>query len=202
MAGIMLDFACGVVGLRGWKLALAVLATLAGLAAAGASVAAWLGDRKLRRSVAVRVVPVPFTNDPAALKAGSDLYEQRGCAQCHGADGTGRIVHDENGLFVRAPDITMHSGTAASTYSEGDWVRAIRHGVDQAGHALLFMPCEEYNQLTDTQLAALVAYVRGLPPAAGEGAIVRLPFHLRALYGMGLMQDATEKIDHRRPPVP
>jgi hypothetical protein len=96
----------------------------------------------------------------------------------------------------------MHSGTAASTYSEGDWVRAIRHGVDQAGHALLFMPCEEYNQITDTQLAALVAYVRGLPPAAGEAAIVRLPFHLKALYGMGLMQDATEKIDHRRPPAP
>jgi mono/diheme cytochrome c family protein len=146
-------------------------------------------------------VPVPFTRDAAALRLGQELYQQRGCAQCHGDDGAGRTVTDAgNGLFVRAPNITMQPGTAASTYSEGDWVRAIRHGVDPSGHALMFMPCEEYNRLPDGQLAAIVAHVRGLPPAEGGPAIVRLPFYMKALYGAGLVQDATEKIDHRKPP--
>ena len=188
--------------MRRWKLALAGLAAIAALCAAAASAAAWLGDHRLQRYVSVRVVPLAFTNDPAAISQGRELYEHRGCAQCHGADGAGRVVHDDNGLYVHAPNITPEAGTAASTYSEGDWVRAIRHGVNQAGHALLFMPSEEYNRLPDAQLAAIVAYVRSLPPAAGDGAVVRLPFHLKALYGLGLMQDATERIDHRKLPPP
>ena len=200
-AGMMLDFHSEVVALKRWKLALATLAALAGLAAAAASFTAWLGERKLQRTIVVRVVPVPFARDPLSIKSGKELYEQRGCAQCHGADGAGRTVIDgDNGLFVRAPNITMQAGTPASTYSEGDWVRAIRHGVNQAGHALLFMPSEEYNRLGDAQLADIVAYVRSLPPAEGEPAVVRLPFHLKMLYGLGLMQDASEKIDHRKPP--
>lgn len=197
---MMLYFHLEVVALKGWKLALATLAALAGLAAAAAWFTAWMGDRKLQRTVVVRVVPVAFANDAVSIRAGRELYEQRGCAQCHGPDGTGRTVIDGNGLFVRAPNITLQAGTPASTYSEGDWVRAIRHGVNQAGHALMFMPSEEYNRLGDAQLAAIVAYVRSLPPAEGEPGAVRLPFHLKALYGLGLMLDASEKIDHRKPP--
>lgn len=178
-----------------------MLAAIAGLAAAAASIAAWLGDRRLERTVVVRVVPVPFTRDPAALEAGATIYQRRGCGQCHGDDGAGRVVtQDENGLYVRAPNITMQAGTAAATYSEGDWVRAIRHGVNQQGRPLRFMPSEEYNRLTDAELASLVAYVRALPPHEGPGAQIRLPFHLKALYGAGLMPDAADRIDHRRPP--
>lgn len=189
--------------MKGWKLALAAVVAVSGVAAGAASTAAWLGDRKLQREVVVRVVPVPFARDGAAVRLGRELYDERGCAQCHGADGAGKtVIDDGNGLLVRAPDITPHPGGPVAGYTEGDWVRAIRHGVNPAGHALLFMPCEEYNRLNDAQLAALVAYVRSLPPARGEGTVLRLPFHLKALYGLGLMKDATEKIDHRKPPAP
>lgn len=189
--------------MRGWKLALAFLAAVAGLGAAAASMAAWLGDRRLERTVVVRVVPVPFTRDPAAILQGEALYQERGCVQCHGDDGAGRVVVDnDNGLYVRAPNITQHAGTAAATYSEADWVRAIRHGVSPQGRALLFMPSEEYNRLTDTELACLVAYVRSLAPREGANGEIRLPFHLKALYGAGLMPAAADRIDHRRTPTP
>jgi mono/diheme cytochrome c family protein len=62
------------------------------------------------------------------------------------------------------------------------------------------MPSEDYNRLTDADFAALVAYVRSLPPVAGEAAELRLPLIVRALYGVGAVRDAAEKIDHRRPP--
>jgi mono/diheme cytochrome c family protein len=188
---------------RALKHLAAGIAASIGLAAALLSLAAWMGERKAQRFVEVRVVPVPYARDGAALRLGKSLYESHGCAECHGADGRGRVVADEpDGLFVRAPSITAHSGSAVAGYTEADWVRAIRHGVDRHGRALLMMPSEAYNRLDDADFAALVAHVRSLPAAPGETASIRLPFIARALYGMGAKQDAAAKIDHRLPPTP
>jgi cytochrome c553 len=72
--------------------------------------------------------------------------------------------------------------------------------VNPKGHALFLMPSEEYNRLSDGDFAALVAYTRTLPPVPGEPATIRLPAIVRALYGAGIIRDAAEKIDHRKPP--
>jgi cytochrome c553 len=112
------------------------------------------------------------------------------------------FINEPGGMFVRTPNITAGPGSAVSGYSEGDWVRAIRHGVNPQGRALLVMPSEDYNRLNDADLAALVAYVRKLPPLAGEPTVIRLPLLVRALYGAGFVKDAAEKIDHRAPPSP
>jgi len=106
-------------------------------------------------------------------------------------------------MRVKAPNITSGPGGVVSNYNEGDWVRAIRHGVSPGGHALFLMPSEDYNRMTDADFAALVAYVRSLRPAKGEPAEVRLPLIVKALYGAGVIKDAAEKIDHKRaPPAP
>ena len=161
----------------------------------------WLGDRKLIRQVDVRVVPVPYAKDASVLKLGKYLFESRGCAECHGNDGRGVAFLDApNGFYVKSPNITRGPGGVVSDYNEGDWVRAIRHGVNPKGHALFVMPSEDYNRMTDGDLAALVAYVRNLPPVAGEAATIRIPFFVRALYGFGAIEDSAEKIDHRRAP--
>jgi mono/diheme cytochrome c family protein len=177
-----------------------VLAVAAALAFAGAVA---LGDRKLQRDVDVRVVPVPYAKDSASLRLGKYLFESRGCAECHGDDGRGiAIVDAPNGMYVKAPDITPGAGGVVSDYNEGDWVRTIRHGVNPKGHPLLAMPSEDYNRMNDADFAALVAYVRALPPAAGENTVIRMPRIVKALYGLGVIKDAAEKIDHRRPPSP
>jgi mono/diheme cytochrome c family protein len=171
-------------------------------AAAIAIVVAWqLGERKLERKLEVRVVPVPYSKDRAALKQGKYLFETRGCAECHGTDGRGVVFIDSpGGMRVKSPNITSGPGGVVSGYSEGDWVRAIRHGVAPSGRALLVMPSEDYNRLTDADFAALVAYVRSLPPVQGQPAEMHLPLIVKALYGLGIVKDAAEKIDHRRPP--
>ena len=163
--------------------------------------AAWLGERKLARAVDIRVVPVPYAKDRAALKLGKYLFESRGCGECHGGDGRGiAFIDTPDGMYVKSPNITLGPGGVVSDYSEGDWVRAIRHGVNPKGHALLIMPGEDYNRMTDTDFAALVAYVRSLAPVAGESAMLRLPRMVKALYGIGAIKDSSEKIDHRKPP--
>lgn len=177
------------------------LAASAGVAAGAFALAVWMGELKAQRFVEVRVVPVPYARDAAALRLGKALYEARGCAACHGADGRGRVVTDEpGGLYVRAPNITPHPASSVAGYSEADWVRAIRHGVDRAGRPLLQMPSEGYNRLNDADFAALVAYVRSLPAAEGETGVVRLPLLTKALYGIGAIDDSAGRIDHRLPP--
>lgn len=173
-----------------------VLVALAGAVAAAAHL---MSERKRNRVVAVDVKPVAFTSDPAALERGKYLFASRGCGDCHGKDGAGRAFIDEpGGLYVRAPNITPAG--VVKDYREVDWVRSIRHGVKPDGRPLLIMPCEDYNRFTDVDLAALVAYARSLPAAAGEGAVFRLPLPLKAAYALGAVKDAPEKINHALPP--
>ncbi|HSN21447.1 MAG TPA: c-type cytochrome [Usitatibacter sp.] len=183
------------------KLAGIVLAVLA-LAALGlVGGGAWLGERKMARTVSVRVVPVSVTASSASLQRGRYLFEARGCAECHAADGHGlAMIDDPNGLFVKSPNITGGRGGVTRAYEVSDWVRAIRHGVSPSGRPLLVMPSEDYSRMSDADLSALIAYARSLPPVEGTGTEIRMPLLVKALYGLGRVRDAAEKIDHRRPP--
>lgn len=183
------------------KTILAIIAAIAVLAVAAFFGAEWLGERKLQRRVEVRVVPVEYArSDPAVLRQGRYLFESRGCGECHGMDGAGRVMIDNpNGLYVRTPDVTP---ARLAGYKEADWVRAIRHGIDPQGRALFIMPSEDYNRMNDGDFSALVAYMRTLPAGKGTVGEIRIPSFLKALYGAGLVKDSAEKIDHGLPPPP
>jgi mono/diheme cytochrome c family protein len=159
-------------------------------------------QRKLDRVINVSVAAVPYATGAEAVERGKYLYLARGCVECHGADGTGRIfIDDPNGLRVRGANITTGQSGAVHTYTEADWVRAIRHGVKPDGRPVFIMPSEDYNRFTDGDLADLVAYVRSLPPAsAPAGALIELPLIVKLLHGAGVVKDAAEKIDHSLPP--
>ncbi|HEX4984560.1 MAG TPA: c-type cytochrome [Burkholderiales bacterium] len=159
-----------------------------------------LSDRKMNRTVAVTVAAVAPAGDAAALARGKYLFESRGCMECHGRDGHGGDVIDDGAMFVHAPNITGGKGGVTAQYAAEDWVRTIRHGVKPSGKPVLIMPSEDYNRLTDEDLAALVGYVRSLPPVQGRGAELLLPLPVKALYAFGVVKDAAEKIDHGLPP--
>lgn len=183
------------------KKAAGIIAVILALAAALFLAAIWWGGRKADRRVDVKVVPVPYAQATReVLELGKYLFESRGCGECHGMDGAGKVVVDEGGMYARSPDITTAKTSMVAAYSEADWVRAIRHGVDPGGRALLVMPSEDYNRMNDKDFAALVAYIRTLPPGRGALGEVRLPLLVRALYGVGLVKDSADRIDHKLPP--
>lgn len=189
--------------MRRWmKFSLAGLAALALLAAGTVAAGLRLADSRMQRRVEVAVQPVAYTADAAALERGRYLFASRGCVDCHGAGGAGRMfVDDGKGLRVQGPNISPGPGSVVAAYRPEDWVRTIRHGVAPGGRPLIFMPSEDYNRLTDADLAALVAYVRALPPSPGGPAIMELPLPARVLYGLGAIDDAAAKIDHAAPPA-
>jgi len=189
--------------MRKWIARSAVgLTVLVSGAGAAFMVLADMGERKLARRIDVAVTPVAFRSDAASIERGAYLFKSRGCGDCHGADGAGHVVVDDGkGLLVRSPDITPAPNGVVAAYTPTDWVRTIRHGVKPDGRPVMIMPSEEYNRFVDADLAAVVAYVRRLPAAAGAKAEIRLPMPVKALYAAGVVKDASEKIDHTLPPA-
>jgi mono/diheme cytochrome c family protein len=179
---------------------LAGLGALVLLAAAALGLGVLLAERKMQRTVNVQVPTVALRDDAASVERGKYLFASRGCVDCHGAAGTGRTFVDDGGLVIAGPNITTGPGGVVAAYQPVDWVRAIRHGVSPQGRPLMIMPSEDYNRFTDGDLASLVAYVRQLPPASGQGAVVKLPLPVKALYGYGAIKDAAARIDHSLPP--
>jgi mono/diheme cytochrome c family protein len=181
----------------GWLVGILVLLALVAVAAAHL-----LSQRKLNRQIDVNPAPVAFVDDETAFARGKYLFDSRGCAECHGEDGAGRLFIDApNGFRVWTPNISPGPGSVVAKYTEVDWVLAIRHGVRPDKRPLLVMPSEDYNRLTDADLAAVVTYTRRLPPVAGEAARIEMPLMLKALYAAGMIPDAAERIDHTLPPA-
>lgn len=181
---------------------LAIVIGLAVLVVAAIALTGWLqAQSKMTRRIDVGIVPLALPTEAAALERGRYLFNSRGCAECHGADGGGRKVIDSGGLLVVAPHIGPGPGAATAAYRVEDWVRAIRHGVKPDGRPLMIMPSEDYNRLTDADLGALIVYAQQLPVVRGEAAVIQLPPPVRVLYGLGLIKDAAAKIDHALPPA-
>ena len=176
-----------------------LLVTLALAGVVAAVVGKIMGENKMTRQIAVAVAPVALNADAAHIEQGRYLFSTRGCAECHGANGGGKEVIKDGAMLVVSPNITAGTNSVTAHYRTEDWVRTLRHGVKPNGHPVMIMPSEDYNRLTDDDVASVIAYVKQLPPAAGRIAVVQLPVPVKALYAFGAIRDAAEKIDHSLP---
>lgn len=159
-----------------------------------------MGERKMQRMVDIPVAPLNVATRGASLEQGRYLYATRGCADCHGANGGGKEVIRSGAMLVISPNITNGANSATTAYVASDWVRTLRHGVKPSGRPIMIMPSEDYNRLSDDDVAAVIAYVRQLPPVDGQRALVQLPVAVKVLYGFGHVKDAAEMINHHLPP--
>jgi mono/diheme cytochrome c family protein len=176
---------------------LAVLAAGVGIAAGAAVV---LSERKMNRVVDVPIASVNLASFNSNLERGEYLFVTRGCTECHGTRGEGKVVIDDpsTGLYIHSPNITRGGGGAAGTYSDTDWIALLRHGLKPSRTPTFVMPSEDYAQMADEDVASLVAYIRSMPPSAERKVEMRVPLLVRALYVAGIAQDSSEKIDHTK----
>jgi mono/diheme cytochrome c family protein len=175
------------------------VATLAvGVAGVGSLLAAHKKDRQIPLPGAALDVDLA----QGGIEQGGYLFRTRGCVDCHGGNGAGRVAIDNGGLLVIGPNITAGANSVVRDYGTRDWVRTLRHGVKPNGRPLLIMPSEDYSRLSDADTASLIRYVRQLPAVDGRAATVRLPLPVNLLYGYGVIRDAAQKIDHTLPPAP
>ena len=154
---------------------------------------------RIDKKYAVAGHPLQIPTDSLALARGRRLATTISkCSDCHKADFGG-------GTFIDAPpvarlfsaNLTRGKGGIGGQLSDLDWERAIRHGVKPDGSALKFMPAQEFRDMTDEDAAALIAYLKTLPPVDREIGTNSVGPIGRVLYAKGdLALIPAELIDH------
>ena len=138
------------------------------LAAAFVAVVSW---RRISRVHPVNVVvPRSIPSDATAIERGKHVATAMGsCTYCHGPDLGGQIMQ-QPGAFgtLAAPNLTRGAGGLGTTFTDTDWVRAIRHGIHRDGTSLLVMPSEAFVYMNEADLGDLIAYLKQLPAVDRE----------------------------------
>ncbi len=165
-----------------------------------AAAVVWIGSsRELGRQEQI-------ASQPLARPASVDLadVERRartlGCISCHGEGLTGKpLIDDAKVAKLHSPNLTLIAALA----TDQQLAQGIRNGVGHDGRALLAMPSEAYQFLSNGETAALVAYIRSLPkkgsptPARSVGPLGRF-----AIF-MGKFQTTPKLVAsyRQRPPI-
>ena len=87
-----------------------------------------------------------------------------GCVTCHGDGLRGKVMFDTPGVArVFAPNLTQ----VAARASDQQLAAAIRQGIGHDGSALFVMPSPMYSRLSDSEVAALIGWIRAQPRVRG-----------------------------------
>lgn len=178
---------------------------LAGLALVVVALAAYIyvaSSMRLNRTYAVEVQPLAINTDVDTIERGKHLATAiTKCAECHGENLGGAVFLDIPPGRIVASNITSGRNGVAAQMTDEDWVRAIRYGIDTNGHALLVMPTEEFHVMDDADLAAVIAYMKSVPPVDSDLPPTEMRFLGRALMAFGqLNMLGTEHISLTPPP--
>ncbi|MEJ2600168.1 MAG: c-type cytochrome [Anaerolineales bacterium] len=147
-----------------------VLGGLVALLLVAAVVLYILGSARLNKTYDIQPEAITIPTDEAAIARGRHLVEAvTFCKECHGQQLEGDVFEDEPmiGTFY-APNLTSGRGGEGAAYSDADYVRAIRHGVDPQGRGLMIMHSDVYHNISQQDLGAIIAYLKSVPPVDNE----------------------------------
>ncbi|HEX6269325.1 MAG TPA: c-type cytochrome [Anaerolineales bacterium] len=153
-----------------------VLGGLVGLTALAAAVLYADGSARLNKTYNIQVQAVTIPTDEAAIARGQHLAEGITlCTSCHGENLGGQVLEDAPMIFtLAASNLTAGLGGVGTVYSDADYVRAIRHGINQEGRGLIIMHSDIYHNLSKEDLGAIIAFVKSMPPVDNEDAKTRV----------------------------
>ncbi len=174
-----------------------ILTSLGGLIAVALVVAGALyaiGGRKLG---AMHDVPAEtalvIPTDSASIARGARLVIARACGSCHGDDLGGKVFAEAKPFAILSgPNLTSGRGGRTPPRTDAEWERAIRHGVRRGGTPLIVMPSELFHGITDDEMAAMIAYLKQVPPVDREVQPTTVLVIGRLLLGGGQFQTAAE----------
>jgi mono/diheme cytochrome c family protein len=137
-----------------------------------------------------------FEPTPARLARGKYLvHNVTGCLYCHsefdatgvlhtraGSEGSGHVWAAEGMPWLVAPNITPDTETGAGSWSDDAIARAVREGIGHDGRTLFpMMPYENFRNMSDEDLASVIAYLRTLPAIRRERPRSAIPFPVNRL---------------------
>jgi cytochrome c553 len=146
------------------------LASIVGLVVIALVVVYFVSESRITRDYAVAAEPFTVTPDSAMLARGKHLVTAvSACVGCHGDNLGGKPMIDSPVFaVVSASNLTSGRGGVAPKYTDALFERAIRHGINAEGRSVAIMPSGHYNNLSDEDVKAIIAYIRSVPPVDNE----------------------------------
>ncbi|UCH60823.1 MAG: cytochrome c, partial [Anaerolineales bacterium] len=130
---------------------------------------------QLNKTYAIQAESIELPDDISTIDRGYPQVMLNACRDCHGQNFAGQIMEDDP-LMARlvAPNLTRGKGGKGAYFTTEDWVRALRHGVDEDGTSLIVMPADMFTRLSDADLGYIIAYLQNVPPVDNELPEIRL----------------------------
>lgn len=165
-------------------------------------------DASLAKVYDLPLLEIQASSDPQVIERGRHLaHTIGGCygSDCHGSNFAGGETMELGPIGrITGPNITPAG--VGGKYGDGELARLLIHGVKRDGHTVRFMPVHEIHWLPDSDVQALISYLRTLPPVERSDG----PFELGLLGKIidrkdGFVIDVARRIDHsvrETPPSP
>jgi mono/diheme cytochrome c family protein len=123
-------------------------------------------DASMDKVYEIPLTQVAHSDDPAVIARGRHVAEALApCASshCHSDDLAGAELPSEMGPLATfyGPNLTKNG--MGAVYTDAELFRLLRHGVKRDGRSLRFMPVQSFNWLSDSDVVAVISYVRSVP---------------------------------------
>jgi cytochrome c553 len=155
------------------------------------------GMKKLTKSypgIPVETVNIPTGAD--AVARGRHIATVWACTKCHGENFGGMLLADDPFIgTIPASNLTAGKGGIAKSYTDTDWIRAIRHGVKPDSRVEIFM-YSYYATMSDQDLGDLIAFLKQIPPVNSDYPERHFGPILAVAPAVGLFSPAAGLIDH------
>ena len=161
----------------------------------------FIGGSKLTKTYEIQPAAVEIPNDEKSIERGAYLYAAS-CAGCHGDDLSGKTILDDPAIgYLPAPNLTAGQGGVSGSYSDNNFVSAIRHGVNPEGQGLLIMPSKAYWYFSGEDLGAIIAYIKTAPPVDNDPGVKALSPLGKIMLAAGAFGEAisADVVDHNAP---
>jgi mono/diheme cytochrome c family protein len=142
-----------------------VLGSLIGLFLVAGVVLYFIGEARLNKTYNVPPSNLTLPTDAASIEFGKHRAEAL-CQGCHGADlsGVDNWFNVPPLGRIDSANLTSGEGGIGKEFTTEDYVRAIRHGIDREGKPIFMTAVVSTAHLSDEDLAAIIAYVKSVPP--------------------------------------
>jgi mono/diheme cytochrome c family protein len=146
---------------------------------------AFKGNSMLNKTYAVQVETITIPTDAASIARGEHWVKAE-CIGCHGDNLSGGPFFEAPFATIDAKNLTSGKGGAGSEFTDADWIRALRHGVNPEDHSLIIMPASDFRYFSDSDLGDIIAYVKSIPPVDKDTREPNFNLLGKAMVGAGV----------------
>jgi cytochrome c553 len=157
-----------------------------------------IAGRQMEKKYVVGPEVVIIPVDSASIERGRQRASVL-CKHCHGDGFEGNTIFNDSKLGrLDAPNLTGGNGGIGRVYTDKDWIRAIRHGINREGRALMIMPAKDFHSMSEQDLSEVVAFIKTIPSVDHETQIPHFNSLAKALMAAGAFGPvfSAEEIDH------